>query len=68
MSLVLPSLTATGFGGGRYQPGQQLRPGMIAHSPEYVAQVIVRALCTGEECIDIPHGAEQPELTAVPAH
>lgn len=67
VSLVLPSLTATEFGGGHYQPGQQLRPGMIAHSPEYVAQVIVRALRTGEERIDIPHGAEQPELTAAPA-
>lgn len=68
VSLVLPSITATEFGGSRYQPGQQLRPGMIAHSPEYVAQVIVRALCTGEERIDIPHGAEQPEFTAAPAH
>jgi short-subunit dehydrogenase len=66
VSLVLPSITATEFGGGRYQPGQQARPGMIVHSPEYVAQVIVRALRTGEERIDIPHGAEQPQLTTVP--
>ncbi|MGH3868940.1 MAG: SDR family NAD(P)-dependent oxidoreductase [Pseudonocardiaceae bacterium] len=67
VSLVLPSLTATEFGGGRYRPGQQAWPGMVAHSPEYVAQVILRALRTGEECIDIPHGAEQPELTTVPS-
>jgi short-subunit dehydrogenase len=59
VSLVLPWITATEFGDGRYQPGQEARPGMVAHSPEYVAQVILRALCTGEERIDIPHGAEQ---------
>ena len=33
---------------------------------EYVADVILRALRTGEDSIDIPHGAEQPALTAVP--
>jgi short-subunit dehydrogenase len=60
VSLVLPSITATEFGGGRYQPGHEVRPGMVAHSPGYVAQVILRALRTGEERIDIPHGAEQP--------
>jgi short-subunit dehydrogenase len=31
VSLVLPSITATEFGGGRYQPGEQPRPGMVAH-------------------------------------
>jgi short-subunit dehydrogenase len=67
VSLVLPSITATEFGDGRYQPGQQAKPGIIAHSPEYVAQVILRALRTGEERIDIPHGAEQPQLTTLPA-
>jgi short-subunit dehydrogenase len=66
VSLVVPSITATEFAGGRLQPGQQLRPGMIAHTAEYVAAVILRALRTGEETIDIPHGAEQPALTAVP--
>jgi short-subunit dehydrogenase len=65
VSLVLPSITATEFGGGRYQPGQEPRPGMVAHSPQYVARVILRALRTGEERIDIPHGAEQLHLTAV---
>ena len=62
VSLVLPSITATEFGEGRYRPGQELRPGMVAHSPEYVAGVVLRALRTGEERIDVPHGPEQPEL------
>jgi hypothetical protein len=38
---------------------------MVAHSPDYVAGVILRALRTGEERIDIPHGPEQPELAVV---
>ncbi len=49
VSLVVPSITATEFAGGRYQPGQQTRPGMIAHHPDYVGRVILRALRTGEE-------------------
>jgi short-subunit dehydrogenase len=67
VSLVLPSITATEFGDGRYQPGREVRPGMVAHDPEYVAQVILRALRTGEERIDIPHGAQQAELTMLPS-
>lgn len=66
VGVVLPSTTATEFAGGRFQPGRQIRPGLIAHSPEYVAEVILRALRTGEERIDIPHGAEQPEVTRIP--
>jgi NADP-dependent 3-hydroxy acid dehydrogenase YdfG len=66
VSLVLPSITATEFAGGRFQPGQQARPGMIAHSPGYVGRVILRALRTGEERIDIPHGPEQAGMTAIP--
>ena len=66
VSLVLPSITATEFGGGRYQPGEQPRPGIFAHSAEYVGKVVLRALRTGEERIDIPHGPEQPELTEIP--
>jgi NAD(P)-dependent dehydrogenase (short-subunit alcohol dehydrogenase family) len=66
VSLVLPSITATEFGGGRYAPGQEVRPGMVAHSATYVARVVLRALVTGEERIDIPHGPEQSELTQVP--
>lgn len=67
VSLVLPSITATEFGGGRFAPGQQLRPGMVAHDPLYVGRVILRALRTGEERLDIPHGEEVAELTRVPA-
>ena len=67
VSLVLPSITATEFAGGRFKSGPAPRPGMIAHSPEYVGQFILRALRTGEERIDIPHGPEQPELAVVPA-
>jgi NADP-dependent 3-hydroxy acid dehydrogenase YdfG len=63
VSLVLPSITATEFAGGRYRPGQPARPGMVAHDPVYVAGVILRALRTGEERIDIPHGDEDPLLT-----
>lgn len=66
VSLVLPSITATEFGGGRYQAGEELRPGMVAHSAGYVAQVVLRALRTGEPRIDIPHGPEKAELTEVP--
>jgi NADP-dependent 3-hydroxy acid dehydrogenase YdfG len=66
VSLVVPSITATEFAGGRFQSGQAPFPGMVAHRPEYVAGVIVRALRTGEERIDIPHGPEQPGLTAIP--
>ena len=36
---------------------------MVPHRAEYVAGVILRALCTGEERIDIPHGPERPDLT-----
>lgn len=63
VSLVLPSITATEFGDGTFSAGQEVRPGMVAHSAEYVGRVILRALRTGEERIDIPHGAEQAELT-----
>lgn len=66
VSLVLPSITATEFAGGRFQAGQGPRPGMIAHTPEYVGRVILRALRTGEERIDVPHGPEQDELAQLP--
>lgn len=67
VSLVLPSITATEFGGGMFRNGVTPRPGMVAHSPEYVGRVILRALRTGEERIDIPHGPEQPDFPDVPA-
>lgn len=67
VSLVLPSITATEFGDGMYSTGRETRLGMVPHRAEYVARVILRALRTGEERIDIPHGAEQPDLAEVPA-
>ena len=62
VSTVLPSLTATEFAGGIFELGTEPFPGFIVHSTDYVARVILRALRTGEERIDIPDGAEQPEL------
>ncbi|MEV7089295.1 SDR family oxidoreductase [Streptomyces sp. NPDC093085] len=66
VSLVLPSITATEFGGGMFRDGGNAPPGLVAHTPEYVARVILRALRTGEERIDIPHGPEQPEFPRSP--
>jgi NADP-dependent 3-hydroxy acid dehydrogenase YdfG len=63
VSLVLPFITATEFAGGRFLPGRNSWPGPAAHSPEYVGKVILRALRTGEERLDIEPGPEQPELT-----
>lgn len=67
VSLVVPSVTATEFNGGAYTLGREVRPGMVPHHPSYVAGVILRALRTGEACIDIPHGPELPELADDPA-
>jgi NADP-dependent 3-hydroxy acid dehydrogenase YdfG len=60
VTLLLPSITATEFGDGVFQDGKPRSGGRIPHSPEYVARYILRALRTGEERIDIPHGPEQP--------
>ena len=67
VSTVFPSLTATEFAGGIYQLGTEPFPGFVVQSTDYVARFILRLLRTGEASIDIPHGAEQPELTEVPA-
>lgn len=67
VSTLLPSLTATEFGGGIFQLGTEPYPGFVVQSADYVARVVLRMLRTGEASIDIPHGAEQPELTEVPA-
>jgi NAD(P)-dependent dehydrogenase (short-subunit alcohol dehydrogenase family) len=67
VSLVVPSITATEFAGGRFQGGGPVPPGMVAHSPEYVGRIILRALRTGEPSIDIPRGPEQPALAEIPA-
>jgi short-subunit dehydrogenase len=61
-SLLLPSVTATEFGDGMFTLGSSPRPGMVVHSPDYVASVVLRLLRTGEESFDIPHGPEQPGL------
>lgn len=64
VSLVSPSITATEFAGRDYRAGQELRPGMIVHSAEYVARVILRVLRSGEGRVEIPHGPEQPEIVS----
>jgi hypothetical protein len=45
--------------------GSSPRPGMVVHSPDYVAGLALRLLRTGEESFDIPHGPEQPGLAQV---
>jgi NADP-dependent 3-hydroxy acid dehydrogenase YdfG len=60
VSLVVPFITATEFAGGRFQAGRPGPQGLVPHSAEYVGQVILRALRTGEERIDIQPGPEQP--------
>lgn len=67
VSLLLPSMTATEFGDGMFSLGASPRPGMVVHSPDYVARVVLRLLRTGEESFDIPHGPEQPDLARTPA-
>ncbi len=62
VSLLLPSITATEFSDGIFTLGAAPRPGMVVHSPDYVAGVVLRLLRTGEESFDIPHGPEQPDL------
>lgn len=64
VSLVLPSITATEFNGSVHTTGKPAAGGLIAHSPEYVGQFILRALSTGEDRIDIPHGPEDPTTVA----
>ncbi|HEY3751078.1 MAG TPA: SDR family oxidoreductase [Pseudonocardiaceae bacterium] len=66
VSLLLPSITATEFADGMFALGASPRPGMVVHSPDYVAGVVLRLLRTGEESFDIPHGPEQPDLARVP--
>ena len=65
VSLLLPSITATEFGGGIFTLGASPWPGAVVQSPEYVAGIVLRLLRTGEESFDIPHGPEQPDLISV---
>jgi hypothetical protein len=48
-----------------FKLGEEFVPGFLVQSADYVGRVVLRALRTGEEAIDIPHGAELPELTQV---
>jgi NADP-dependent 3-hydroxy acid dehydrogenase YdfG len=66
VSLLLPSITATEFGDGMFALGTSPRPGMVVHSPDYAAGVVLRLLRTGEESFDVPHGPERPGLARVP--
>jgi NADP-dependent 3-hydroxy acid dehydrogenase YdfG len=66
VSVVLPSMTATEFGGLNMEAGTEGWPGFFVHSAEYVAGIILRALRTGEERIEIPSGKEEPEMCEVP--
>ncbi|MFI9382516.1 SDR family NAD(P)-dependent oxidoreductase [Kutzneria sp. NPDC052558] len=66
VSLLLPSITATEFGDGMFQLGVAPRPGMVVHRAEYVADIVLRLLRTGEDTVDIPRGPEQPDLAKVP--
>jgi short-subunit dehydrogenase len=67
VSLLVPSITATEFGGGMFKLGASPRPGMVVQSPDYVAGFALRLLRTGEESFDVPHGPEQAGLADVPA-
>ena len=44
VSLLLPSITATEFGDGMFSLGTSPRPGMVVHSPDYVAGMVLRLL------------------------
>jgi short-subunit dehydrogenase len=65
VSLLLPSATATEFGGGIFQLGVEPWPGAVVHRPEYVADVVLRMLRTGEDTFDIPHGPEQTDVADI---
>ncbi|WP_127125502.1 SDR family oxidoreductase [Georgenia sp. SYP-B2076] len=66
VSLVTPAITATEFAGRHLAPGQEVAPGVVVHSADYVGKVILRALRTGEERIEIPPGPERADLAEVP--
>jgi short-subunit dehydrogenase len=65
VSLLLPSMTATEFGNGMFQVGVAPRPGRVVHHPEYVADIVLRMLRTGEDTFDIPHGPEQVDIADI---
>jgi NADP-dependent 3-hydroxy acid dehydrogenase YdfG len=65
VSLLLPSMTATEFGDNMFQLGVEPWPGAVVHRPEYVAEVVLRMLRTGEDTFDIPHGPEQSDIADI---
>jgi NAD(P)-dependent dehydrogenase (short-subunit alcohol dehydrogenase family) len=65
VSLVVPFITATEFGDGVFQQPQP--DGRVPHSAGFVAAVILRALQTGEERVDLLPGPEDWSLAALPA-
>lgn len=67
VSIVLPSITATDFLGGRYALGEESWPGLITHSADYPARAILWALYTGVDEVVVPHGVEQPGLFRLPS-
>ncbi|HKS98106.1 MAG TPA: SDR family NAD(P)-dependent oxidoreductase [Rugosimonospora sp.] len=62
VSLVVPSITATEFVGGRFRDTAHLPSGLTVHSPQYVGRVTLRALDTGAARIDVPPGPGQPDF------
>jgi hypothetical protein len=64
-SLVVPSVTGTGFAGRRFpQPGPW-PAGMVSHRPPCAGRLIPRTGRAGPAGIDIPQGAEQAESAQV---
>lgn len=66
ISLIVPFITATEFGGGMFLGPDAHIGGHRPHSPEYVAAVILRLLHTGEERIDLMPGPEDWTLATLP--
>jgi NADP-dependent 3-hydroxy acid dehydrogenase YdfG len=67
VSLIVPFITATEFGGGIFSGPEAQIGGQKPHSAEFVAAVILRLLQTGEERIDLLPGPEDWTLAALPA-
>lgn len=66
VSLIVPFITATEFGGGMFTGPDAPTGDRAPHTPEFVAAVIMRLLQTGEERIDLLPGPEDWSLARVP--
>jgi short-subunit dehydrogenase len=66
VSLIVPFITATEFGGGMFSGPSAPSGDRAPHSPEFVAAVILRMLQTGEERIDLLPGPEDWSLSRLP--